>query len=126
VLATVAPPESQAEADKAEWMALGTFAVAASPKDVDPSRIIQLAVNKQGVISGTLYNKETDKSQTVQGQVDKQTQRVAFRIGDADSVVVETGLYNLTQEEAPVMVHFGTDKVEQYVLVRLKQDDSAS
>jgi hypothetical protein len=122
VLATVAPPTSQAEAEKAEWMPLGTFAVATHPKDVDPSRIIQLAVNKQGVISGTLYNKETDKSQTVQGQVDKQTQRVAFRIGDADNVVVETGLYNLTQDEAPVMVHFGTDKTEQYVLVRLKQD----
>ncbi len=125
-LATVPAPASQAEAEKAEWMALGTFAVTANAKDVDPSRVIQLAVNKQGVISGTLYNKQTDKAQTVQGQVDKQTQRVAFRIGDADNIVVETGLYNLTQEEAPVLVHFGADKVENYLLVRLKQSDDGA
>jgi hypothetical protein len=126
-LATVAPPASEAEAEKSEWMALGTFAVAAHEKDTDPSRIIQLAVNKQGVISGTLYNKQTDQASTIQGQVDKQTQRVAFRVGDADKIVVETGLYNLTQDQAPILVHFGTDKVEQYLLVRLKQsDDEAS
>jgi hypothetical protein len=122
-LATVAPPANQEEAEKAEWMPLGTFAVASHQKDADPSRVIQFAVNKQGVISGTLYNKETDQAQTVQGQVDKQTQRVAFRIGDSENIVVETGLYNLTQDEAPVMVHFGADKVENYLLVRLKQSD---
>ncbi len=125
-LATVAPPASQAEAEKAQWMALGTFAVATNEKDVDPSRVIQLAVDKQGIISGVLYNKDTDAAQTVQGQVDKQTQRVAFRIGDSSKVVVESGLYNLTQEQAPVLVHFGTDKVEQYLLVRLKQSDEGS
>jgi hypothetical protein len=123
-LATVSPPASQAEAEKSEWMALGTFAIAAHEKDVDPSRIIQLAVNKDGVISGTLYNKQTDKASTVQGQVDKQTQRVAFRVGETDKIVVETGLYNLTQDQAPILVHFGTDKVEQYLLVRLKQSDN--
>ncbi len=123
VLATVQAPTSQAEAEKAQWMPLGTFAVAAGEKNVDPSRVIQLAVDKQGVISGTLYNQQTDKAQTVQGQVDMKTQRVAFRIGDSDSVVVESGLYNLTQEQAPVLVHFGADKVENYLLVRLKQTD---
>jgi hypothetical protein len=35
---------------------LGTFAVSSGVQDVDPTRVIQLAVNKQGVISGTLYN----------------------------------------------------------------------
>ena len=126
VLATVPPPKSQAEAEKAQWMALGTFAVATNQKDADPSRVIQLAVDKQGIISGVLYNKDTDAAQAVQGQVDKQTQRVAFRIGDSDKVVVETGLYNLTQEQAPVLVHFGADKVEQHLLVRLKQSEDGS
>src|SRR5262249_32860937 len=123
---TVPPPKSQAEAEKAQWMALGTFAVATNQKDADPSRVIQLAVDKQGIISGVLYNKDTDAAQTVQGQVDKQTQRVAFRIGDASNIVVESGLYNLTQEQAPVLVHFGADKVEQYLLVRLKQSEDGS
>jgi hypothetical protein len=45
---------------------------------------------------------------------------VAFRIGESENIVVETGLYNLTQEEAPALVHFGTDKVEDWLLVRLE------
>jgi hypothetical protein len=127
-LATVPPPANEEAAAAAEWMPLGTFAVSASEKDVDPNRVIQLAVDKQGIISGTLYNTETDEAQSVQGQVDKQTQRVAFRIGESEDIVVETGLYDLTQVEAPALVHFGKDKVENYLLVRLeepKEDDQA-
>ena len=45
---------------------------------------------------------------------------MAFRIGESDSVVAETGLYNLTQEEAPVLIHFGTERTENYLLVRLE------
>ncbi|MFZ5832819.1 MAG: hypothetical protein ACOY3P_22260 [Planctomycetota bacterium] len=104
-------------------MPLGTFAVAADEKDVDPTRVIQLAVNKQGVVSGTLFNTETDEARTVQGQVDKETQRVTLRIGESENIIVETGLYNLTQNESPVLVHFGPDKVETYVLVRLENPE---
>ncbi|MGE0609550.1 MAG: hypothetical protein AB7O62_20840 [Pirellulales bacterium] len=123
VLATVPPPATQEEAEAAEWMPLGTYAVSASEKDADPSRMLQLAVDKQGIVSGTLYNTSTDKAQTVQGQVDKETQRVAFRIGDSQDIVVETGLYNLTQDQAPVLVHFGTEKTENWLLVRLEQPE---
>jgi len=41
-------------------MPLGTFAVTSNEKDVDPSRMVQLAVSKDGIISGTLYNTPTD------------------------------------------------------------------
>jgi hypothetical protein len=122
-LATVPPPADEQEAEEAEWMPLGTFAVSTSKADTDPTRMLQLAVDKQGIISGTLYNTATDKSQTVQGQVDKETQRVAFRIGDSEDIVVETGLYNLTQENAAAMVHFGTEKTEEWLLVRLDQPE---
>lgn len=125
VLATVSPPANEAEAEKAEWMALGTFAVSAAEKEVEPSRVLQLAVNKEGVIAGTLFNQQTDKAYAVQGQVDKETQRVAFRVGDSEEIVAETGLYHLTQDEAPVLMHFGTDKVENYLLVRLENSEPA-
>lgn len=118
-LATVAPPPDEETAKKSEWLALGTFTVSSGEKDVEPNRIIQLAVNKDGVVSGTLYNTETDLTQSVQGKVDKDTQRVAIRIADSEDLVVETGLYNLTQEQAPVLVHFGTEKVENWLFVRL-------
>lgn len=118
-LATVAPPPSEAEAEKVEWLPLGTFAVTTGDKDLDSGRSIQLAVSKDGIISGTAYNVDNDKAQTIQGRVDKDTQRVAFRIGDKEDFVAETGIYNLTQNEAPLLVHFGKDRSENWMLVRL-------
>ncbi len=123
-LATVEPPESEEVAAEAEWLPLGTFAVSSSDKDVEPSRILQLAVNKQGIISGTLFNTQTDQAETIQGKVDQETQRVAFRIGESEDVVVESGLYNLTQDEAPVLVHFGGERVENWLLVRLENPEA--
>ncbi len=122
-LATVTPPASEDEAKKAEWMSLGTFTLSASEKDVDPNHIVQLAVSKEGIISGTIYNTQTDQTQAIQGQVDKQTQRVAFRFGENENTVAETGIYNLTQNEAPLLVHLGPAKAENWLLVRL--DDPA-
>ena len=124
-LATVAGPANEEAASKEEWLPLGTFAVSGDPKDLEPARIVQLAVSKNGIVAGTLFNTKTDKAQTIQGQVDKQTQRVALRLGDSDNIVFETGLYNLTQNEVPVLVHFGSDKVENYLLVRLEHPDNA-
>jgi hypothetical protein len=125
-LATVTPPEDESVLQDMEWMALGTFAITKDPKDVDPISAVQLAVNQQGVISGTVYNSETDEAYTVQGQVDQQTQRVAMRVGESDSLVVETGLYNLTQDEAPVLVHLGSEDVENWLLVRMEEEGDES
>ncbi|MEQ8848018.1 hypothetical protein [Botrimarina sp.] len=118
-LATVEPPDTQQQAAEAEWMPLGTFAVSTDEKDTEPAMTVQLAVNREGVVSGTLYNARTDESQSIQGAVDRETQRVAIRFGGSDEIVAETGLYNLTQDEAPVLVHFGADTTENYLLVRL-------
>jgi hypothetical protein len=118
-LATVEPPATEEDAQAAEWMPLGTFAVSTSEKETDPTRVMQLAVDRQGIISGTMLNTITNESQPIQGAVDKDTQRVAFRIGDNQDVVAETGLYNLTQSDVPLLVHYGTDRTENYLLVRL-------
>lgn len=127
LLATVAPPATEDEAQAAEWMPLGTFVVTTSEQDVDPTRTVQLAVSRDGIISGTLYNAATDEAQAIQGRVDKETQRVAIRIGENESLVVETGLYNLTQDEVPLLVHFGSERTENWLLVRLEaSEDGAS
>lgn len=39
-----------------EWMALCTFSLAISDSEVNPARVVQLAVSKNGLISGTVYN----------------------------------------------------------------------
>jgi hypothetical protein len=118
-LATVPPPPSEEVAEEANWLPLGTFAISTDAKDVQPTKVIQLAVNQDGVISGSFFNTQTEKSYAIQGQVDKETQRVAFRIGEFDRIVIETGLYNLTQKETPILVHYGTDTTETQILIRL-------
>ncbi len=116
---------AQAPAD-GDWLPLGVFAL--TKTDATKSDVtIQLAVNKQGIIRGNYTDVATNKNQLVQGSVDKETQRVAFTVGDDKKDVVETGLYNLTKDEAPALIHFGTDRTEQWLLVRLqKPADSSS
>ena len=119
-LATVDPANINRQAG-GEWLPLGTFALAADQNDTSPRRVVQLAVDKQGIVSGTMYDEVTDKTFPIQGRVDKQTQRVAFTIGDNPDVVMETGLYNLTQEQTPVLIHKGKDDTDTNLLIRLKQ-----
>ena len=45
-------------------------------------------------------------------------------MGDKSQTVVETGLYNLTKDEAPALLHFGTEKTQQWLLVRLADLDA--
>ncbi len=120
--AALATTGAQAEAPSdGDWLPLGVFAF--SKDGADTSNVtIQLAVNKQGIIRGNSTDTSNEKTETVSGSVDKQSQRVAFTIGDNPTTVVETGLYNLTKDEAPALVHFGQDRTEQWLLVRLKND----
>lgn len=123
LLATVDPQMAQSTSSADQWTALGTFAMDTSETDTSSTRLLQLAVDQNGIISGTMHNTSTKQSHLVQGRVDQQSQRVAFTIGDKSNVVLETGIYNLTQPQAPILVHFGTDHTEHYFLVRLDPPD---
>ncbi len=104
-----------------EWMSLGTFSMAVSDNEVDPARVIQLAVSKNGLISGTIHNRSSGNTYAVQGRLDKETQRVAFTIGTDRKTVLETGIYNLTQDQTPLLCHFGNGQQQVYLLARLPQ-----
>ncbi|MCR4413141.1 MAG: hypothetical protein NUV77_12035 [Thermoguttaceae bacterium] len=106
-----------------DWLPLGVFAVIAEPTQTQAEKVVQLALNKEGVIRGNLQDSLTDKVMPVVGAVDKKTQRVALKLEGNDSLVVETGLYNLTNDEVPVLVHFSADRVEDRTLIRLKQPE---
>jgi hypothetical protein len=114
---------AQAPSD-GDWLPLGVFALT-KPDQTKSDVSIQLAVNKQGIIRGNYTDTATNKNQVVQGSVDKQTQRVAFTVGENTKDVVETGLYNLTKDEAPCLLHFGTERTEQWLLVRLQKPENA-
>ncbi len=110
-------------AQNEEWLPLGVYAVITEPTQTQTDKTIQLAVNKEGVIRGNLHDALADKVIPVVGAVDKKTQRVAVKMEGNDSIVMETGLYNLTNDEVPVLVHFSADRQEGRTLIRLKQPE---
>ncbi|XZE53548.1 hypothetical protein SH139x_005297 [Planctomycetaceae bacterium SH139] len=123
--ATLATAGAQAEAPAdSDWLPLGVFALT-KPEETQLAVTIQLAVNKDGILRGNYTDTNTDKTQLIQGSVDKQTQRAAFTVGDDTTHLIETGLYNLTKDEAPCLLHFGSDRTEQWLLVRLPEPESS-
>ena len=97
-------------------MPLGVFGLVKGAES-DPHYVMQLAVNKSGAVAGNYYDVISGTSVPVQGAVDKQTQRLAWTVGDNKTTVGETGIYNLTKDEAPALIHIGKDKTQQWTLV---------
>ena len=107
-------------------MPLGVFAITqdGEPTGADPTMFLQLAVSKQGVISGTFQNTATNTVKAVEGMVDKQTQRAAWTAEGESRPLMETGIANLTQDSTAVLVHFPDNTTQRALLVRLEQPGS--
>ena len=90
-IATNVPATKPAPKD---WMPLGVFAITpdGKPTDADPTMYLQLAVSKQGVINGTFQNTATDAVQSIEGMVDKETQRAAWTVAGKERPIMETGI----------------------------------
>jgi hypothetical protein len=117
---------AQADASTDEqWMPLGIFAMSKAGNN-SANMDFQLAVNKDGMIRGNYTNPVSNSVEPISGSVDKKTQRAAWSVGGNKDTVIETGLYNLTKDEAPALVHFGADRTEQWILVRIKKDDQTT
>lgn len=119
------PAAASAGDDQQEWLPLGVFAMTRGDQK-DSHLTIQLAVNKAGVIRGNYTDTVTHNTLPVQGSVNKETQRVAWTIGKNTKNVIETGVYNLTQDECVALAHFGPDRTEQWLLVRLQPPADAA
>jgi hypothetical protein len=128
-LAHSVPSVDPGVAEQMEWTPLGVFA-ATREGQPDDYRTLQLAVNKDGVISGTYFNPRTNQVFPVEGMVDDRTQRAAWTLvgSDSDHIVFETSVYNLTESQTTMMVHFGpsAEDAEVWQLVRLEQPESGA
>jgi hypothetical protein len=116
------PRLDEQQAQQIEWMPLGVFAI--TSENVNASNTyLQLAVSKDGMIAGTYYNESTGAMHPIEGMVDERTQRAAWRAADGTNanIVMETGIFDLTQDEATALVHFGPDDTQVVVLVRLEE-----
>jgi len=121
---TIATSAGSTDPDQGEWKSLGVFGLVQGAQS-DPTAMFQLATNEDGTIAGNFSDLLSGNTQQVKGSVDKQTQRAAWTVGDNKDTVYEAGIYNMTQEQCPVLVHFGSDRTQQYLLVRLKQPADA-
>lgn len=51
--------------------------------------------------------------------VDTKSQRAAWGVVGKERPIAETGIYNLTQDSAPLLLHFADGQTQQWLLVRL-------
>jgi hypothetical protein len=118
-------PATQPAAE--DWMSLGVFAITqdGEPTGANPTMFLQLAVSKQGVISGTFQNTATNAVQAVEGMVDKQTQRAAWTSAGKTRPLMETGIVNLTEDSTAALIHFPDDTTQQVLLVRMSKPEAA-
>ena len=102
-----------------KWLPLGVFALVRNEHQ-HPQLIMQMAMNPQGTIRGNYTDEVTDSTLPIHGGVNLQTQRAAWTIGDNKYSVMEAGLNNLTQSEAPALIH-KNGTTQKWLLVRLSQ-----
>ena len=122
--ATLAQSQPAANPATDDWLPLGVFGLIRG-SETNPRYVMQLAVNKAGAVGGNYWDTVSGTSLPIHGAVDKKTQRLAWTVGDNKDTVGETGIYNLTKDEAPALIHLGKEKTQQWTLVRLKQPQAA-
>jgi len=103
-----------------QWEPLGVFALA-EPGQTQSNMLIQLAINKDGVVRGNYYNQLTNESAVVYGALDKKTQRVSWTIGTNPNTVFDAGLGDLVKDDSSVLVHYGPNDTSRMALIRLQQ-----
>jgi hypothetical protein len=110
-------------AQNPDWLTLGVFAVTqdGQASGPTPTMFVQLNVSKEGIISGTFQNTGAGTTQPIEGMVDKKTQRAAWLISGKTRPIMETGIFNLTKDTAPALVHFADGQTQQWLLVRLEE-----
>ncbi|MEN1680547.1 MAG: hypothetical protein AAGJ46_13235 [Planctomycetota bacterium] len=113
------------EPDAVEWMPLGVFALTEKGGAAEDSYLfLQLAISKEGIIAGTFRNSLTDKSTEVEGTIDQESQRAAWGPVGEDWPIMETGIYNLTENEAGALVHFASGETQQWGMSRLDEPNA--
>jgi hypothetical protein len=81
--------------------------------------LLQLAINKDGVVRGNYLNQLTNEKSQVYGALDKKTHRISWTIGQNNSTVFDTNLADIANDDSQVLVHYGPDNTQKMALIRL-------
>jgi hypothetical protein len=110
-----------------DWLPLGVFALTQKDGSAeDATLFLQLAVSKEGIIAGTFQNTATEKSFEVEGTIDQKSQRAAWGPVGEDWPIMETGLYNLTENESGALLHFEDGSTQEWTMVRLDEPEQSA
>lgn len=111
------------QAKDPDWLCLGVFAITqdGSSSGPAPTMFLQLNVSKQGILAGSLQNTSAGTNQPIEGMVDKQSQRAAWVISGKTRPIMETGIFNLSRDTAPALLHFADGQTQQWLLVRMDE-----
>ena len=92
----------------------------------DSTLFVKLAVSKEGIIAGSFQNTATGEFVEVEGMIDNKSQRAAWGPIGESWPIMETGIYNLTENEAGASVHFEGGQTQEWTMVRLDDPNSSS
>src|SRR5262249_21722680 len=112
------------EPSDSSWLPLGVFAMVRNEQQ-HPHLIMQLAVNRQGMLRGNYTDEVTETTQPIHGAADEITHRAAWIVGNHKTSVMEAGLSNLAEGDAPALIH-KSGKTDHWLLVRLDQPPAAA
>lgn len=116
----------EVDPDNVEWLPLGVFALTQKGGSTeDTTLFMQLAISKEGIIAGTFQNTATDRSVEVEGTIDRETQRAAWGPVGESWPIMETGIYNLSENEAGALLHFEDGQTQQWSMTRLDEPKEA-
>ena len=122
-IATSIPEDVQTE--DVEWMPLGVFALSEDDGSAEDSTLfLNLAISKEGIIAGTFQNTATGKSFEVEGTIDQESQRAAWGPVGESWPIMETGIYNLTENEAGALIHFSDGQTQQWAMFRMDEPEA--
>jgi hypothetical protein len=124
-LAHSAPASGQNATTSNDWMPLGVFAVAGDGSQ-QSDRMLQLAVSRQGVLSGTYFNQSNNATFEVRGMVDRDSHKAAWYLADSSNnqLVFETSVDNLTEPQSTMMVHFDPQNAQVWNMVRIERPEA--
>jgi len=118
--ARIANARYPTSSQQSDWMPLGMFTFASdNDSSHAPGRYISLAISKGGAVSGAYFDVGNNTTLEIQGGIDPESQRIAWKFVGNDWPIMESGLYNLTKEESTLLIHTSSRTTETELLIRL-------
>jgi hypothetical protein len=87
----------------------------------DPTRMVQMDVSRDGKIRGNYFDVLSNQVTLLSGEVNKETQAVAWTLGTNSNAVFRTTLSALTQPGGTVQVQFPNGKSSSWLIGQVKQ-----